>query len=477
MPLVLVRAGSAMAEQTPGASRFEPLSALWRVFAAPQTLLILMGLLALFLALGTLIPQIPAQATGDPQAWLSLQPGFLGQGNRLIQTLDLFDIFHSFGFRFLLVLTGLCLFVRIVEAGELAWRATVRSRWTAEALGFWGRRPPQVRAWSYLPLDEAGKRLDRLLADRGYWLTEVPHQPASNLVAGRRSAMLWVLPFGYGALLLALLGLAIVGTWGWRSESWQQIPGESRAIGYDTPYTIRLDHFRMELGEDQRLNRTIAGITWLEAETELGQDFIGTGQPAKRGGVTIRQVGYVPVVRMRGWDEQGQPLMLETGEDVLSVAGAAEIQFSSPQDQPVVLASDHDLFLALTFEPLCEAGRPALHVDRIHREGNERRPLGVLYESGSVLVEGFRLDVELFFVPILRADSLSALWLVVAGMVLVVIALATGWLLPPRLVWIAVSQEEEDKTLVQVLALPGAGMYRWLPPLVERLQGVLRDDA
>jgi hypothetical protein len=58
-----------------------------------------------------------------------------------------------------------------------------------------------------------------------------------------------------------------------------------------------------------------------------------------------------------------------------------------------------------------------------------------------------------------------------------VIALAAGWLLPPRLVWIAVSQEEEDKTLVQVLALPGAGMYRWLPPLVERLQGVLRDDA
>jgi hypothetical protein len=68
-----------MAEQTPGASRFEPLSALWRIFAAPLTLLILMGLLALILALGTLIPQIPARATVDPQAWLSVLPGFLGQ--------------------------------------------------------------------------------------------------------------------------------------------------------------------------------------------------------------------------------------------------------------------------------------------------------------------------------------------------------------------------------------------------------------
>jgi hypothetical protein len=473
----MVRAGIVMAEQTPGASRFEPLSALWRIFAAPLTLLILMGLLALMLALGTLIPQIPAQATVDPQAWLSVQPGFLGQANGLIHTLGLFEIFHSFGFRLLLALTGLCLFVRIVEAVELAWRATGRSPWTAATLGFWGRRPPQVRVWSHLPPDETGTQLDRFLTDRGYWLREVPAQPVPNLVAGRYSVMLWVLPLGYGALLLALVGLAIVGTWGWRGENWQSIPGEGRALGHDTPYTIRLDHFRMELGASRRLEQTQSAITWLEAETELGQDIIGTGQPAKRGGVTVRQVGYVPVVRIRGWDEHDQPLVLETGEGVLSVAGSAEIRFSSPQDQPVVLVPDHDLFLALSFEPLCAAGRPALHVDRIHEKGGERQPLGVLYESGSVPVDGYRLDVELFFVPILRADSLPALWLVVASMVLVVIALAAGWLLPPRLVWIAMSQEGEDKTLIRVLALPGASIYRWLPQLSDRLQRMLRDDA
>jgi hypothetical protein len=62
-------------------------------------------------------------------------------------------------------------------------------------------------------------------------------------------------------------------------------------------------------------------------------------------------------------------------------------------------------------------------------------------------------------------------------MVLVVIALAAGWVLPPKLVWIAVGQREEDKTLVQVLALPGAGIYRWLPQLTDRLRRMLRDDA
>jgi hypothetical protein len=238
-----------------------------------------------------------------------------------------------------------------------------------------------------------------------------------------------------------------------------------------------LDHFDLEVGEDQRLKRAVGGITWLDSETELGQDVIGTGQPAKRGGVTIRQVGYVPVVRMRVRDQDGRSLVLETGEDVVSVAGPAEIRFSSPEDQPVVLVPEQDLYLALSFEPLCETGRPALHVDRLQEEGSQRQPLGILYESGPVPMDGLRLDVELVFAPILRADSLPGLWLVVASMILVVIALAADWLLPPRLLWIAMSQQEEGRTLVQVLALPGAGIYPWLPQLADRLRAALRDDA
>ena len=466
-----------MAEETPGATRFEPLSALWRVFAAPQTLLALFGLLALILALGTFIPQIPAQAANDPQAWLSIQSGWLGQGNGLVRVLGLFDIFHSFGFRLLLALTGLCLFVRTVDGIELAWRAMGQSPWTVSAFGFWGRRPPQVEVTSGLSQDEIQARLDSFLTGQGYGLREVPTQGRPNLVADHRSTMLWTRPLGYGALLLALAGLAIAGTWGWQSEDWQRIPGESRALGHDTPYTIRLDRFRMQLGDEQRLENIYSEITWLEGETELGQDLVGTGKPAKRDGVTIRQVGYVPVVRLRGWDRDGQPLMLETGEDALSVVGVTEIRFSSPKDQPVVLVPDHDLFLALTFEPLGEAGRPALHLDRIQERESERQPLAMLYGNGSVPVDGLRLDVELFFIPILRADSLPAMWLVVVGMVLVVIALAAGWLMPPKLVWIAVSRGEEEANLVQVLALPGGGITRWLPQLAAGLRRVLRDGA
>jgi hypothetical protein len=92
-------------------------------------------------------------------------------------------------------------------------------------------------------------------------------------------------------------------------------------------------------------------------------------------------------------------------------------------------------------------------------------------------VDGFQLDVEMFFVPILRADSLPAIWLMLASLVLVLISLAVTWIVPPSLAWITLPPGEEGQIRVQVLALPGAGITRWLPPLVNHLRRVLGHDA
>jgi hypothetical protein len=180
---------------------------------------------------------------------------------------------------------------------------------------------------------------------------------------------------------------------------------------------------------------------------------------------------------MRGWDAENQPLTLETAESVLGVPGEVEIRFSSAQAQPVVLISDQGLFLALTFEPLCAEGRPALYVERIQGSGAERQLLGVFAESGSLAVDGLRLDLDLFFVPVLQADQRTATGLVVAGMALVVAALMATWLLPSQLVWIAVLEGDKQRSAVHVLALPGTGSYRWLPQLADLLREALADDA
>lgn len=458
-------------------SRFEPLSALWQVLAAPQMLMILLGLIALALVLGSVIPQIPPEAMSNPQAWLAMQADPFGQSTGFFGALRLYDLYHTLWFRLLLVLTGLVLFVRTLESAELAWRAGRRDLWTAKALAFWGQDPPQIPLVLSLSPQETRAQTSSVLGRHGYWLANAAGWPEPGLVAGRRSMVLWARPLGHGALLLALLGLAIAGTWGWQSEGWQAIPGESRAVGFGTPYAVRLEAFDMHLDDNQRLKAIDSRVTWLEGDREVGQDLVGVGQPATRRGITLRQIGYVPIARMRAWDADGQPLTLDTGVDVLSVTGEAEIRFPSPESQPLVFLLDRDLILALAFEPMCDTGRPALRVDRVQSDGAARQTLGILYESGTVPVDDLRLDMDLTFVPILRVDQRPAMGLVVAGLMLLILALLARWLVPPRLVWIAVEPEGENHSHVQVVGLPGAGTDRWLAQLATRLGAEVSGDA
>jgi hypothetical protein len=58
-----------------------------------------------------------------------------------------------------------------------------------------------------------------------------------------------------------------------------------------------------------------------------------------------------------------------------------------------------------------------------------------------------------------------------------IFALLARWLVPPRLLWIAVEPEGESHSRVQVVGLPGAGTDRWLAQLVTRLGAEVAGDA
>ncbi|MFN2243700.1 MAG: cytochrome c biogenesis protein ResB [Anaerolineae bacterium] len=466
-----------MAEQIERAPRFEPLSALWRFFAAPQTLLTLLGFLALALATSTFIPQIPADFTGDPQAWRAMQSGVWLQAGSFLHALGLFSIYNSLWFRALLVVLGLCLFVRTVDSTELAWLVTRREGLTPARFFASTAHPPSFQVSAPLPLNETSQRLVAFLFQRGYRTRTFPEVPVPSVVAVRRGLLFWSWPLAYGSLLVALVCAAVVGIWGWQSEPWRPREGEVHEIGHETPYSIRLDAFGIVPGDGTQLAEYSSTITWLEGETVVEQSLVGAGRISSHAGLTLRQAGYVPMVRMRGWDSDDVPLMLETEGDVLSMTGEAEIRFASSADQPLVLVPNEDLFLMLSFEKGCDGGGPALQVHRIGEGGDDLEALGTLDESGVVFVDGLQFEVELALVPILRVSRYPAAGLALAGLILFIIALASSWLASPRLLWIAMAEEQEDNSLIRILALGGAGPHRWLSQLTGLFQEVLRADA
>jgi hypothetical protein len=278
-------------------------------------------------------------------------------------------------------------------------------------------------------------------------------------------------------LLVALICAAVAGLLGWQGEPWRPRDGEVHEIGHETPYSVRLDAFGTVPDGERQPAEYASTVTWLEGETVVEQGLAGAGRTSSHGGITVRQVGYVPTVRMRGWDSDEAPLMLETEGDVLSMTGEAEIRFSSAADRPLVLVPNEDLLLMLSFEQGCDGGGPALQVHRLGQGSDDREALGTLRQGGSVTVDGLRFDVEFTLVPILRADRYPAAGLALIGLLLFIIALGANWLASPRLLWIAMEDEQEDGGQIRVWVLGGAGAYRCLSQLTGLFQEVLRDDA
>jgi hypothetical protein len=303
----------------PTASRPEPLSLLWRFFAAPPTLLILVSLLALSLVLSTLIPQIPQEQSADPQAWLAVEPGALNLNSGLVRTLGLSDLYHALWFRLLLALTGLALFTWTVDAADLAWRAA-RGRWTRAALALWGSRPLQDCVSSAYPAEEVQARLGSFLARQGYRWAGVADQPLPTGVAVRRLVALWAQPLALAALLMALLSLAVLANWGWQNEDWRPAVGGSQVIGHNTPYTLRLDAYTSDPDGEGRLAAE-STVTWLEDDKTVAQDLVREGWPATRAGLAVRQVGQVPGVTIHGTDKAGESLRLQSGSGAAYESG------------------------------------------------------------------------------------------------------------------------------------------------------------
>lgn len=462
--------------QTDRELRPEPLSVLWRILAAPQTLMVLAALLALVLVLASFIPQIPAQAADDPQAWLATQPGPLGRRGSLITTLGLYDLYHGLWFRLLLALSGLVLFIRLVDAAELAWRAQGRGAPPGSAGFAWEGSAPRVLISSGLPLEEVQERLGSFLERQGYRLTELGGEPPARWLASRWHGLLWLHPLGYAALLVAGAGLILSSYWGWQDEAWRPLQGETRLVGHGTPYTLRFDRFELLQGEQGRLVDYASHVTWLEGTAVVRETVVRARRPASLEGLALREVGYLPTVQVEAWDGAGNPLALEAGGEAQPGAAQVEIRFQEADEQPLLFVPAQERLLALVFEPMCSQGQPVVHIDSMGEGGNGRQRLASLTSSGDVVARDLRLEIELSYGPILRLDHRPGMGLVVAGMGLAVLALLIGWLAPPRLMSLIAEPRAGGGVRVQIAAPPAARVRQWLSQLGMRLQGVLADD-
>jgi hypothetical protein len=314
------------------------------------------------------------------------------------------------------------------------------------------------------------------LEARGYRWVGIVLEPAQG-VAAQRVSWLWAHPLVYVGLLIALLGLVIVGNWGWRDKDWSPAPGESRQVGHGLPYEIQLNAFRLDSIEDGRAQGLESKIGWSYGPDMGHEDTLGVGRPASFRGVNVRQVGYVPAVKIRAWDQDEGLLALQVAGASAVIPGEVEVVFSNLDAQPLVFIPDQDRFLALSFVPKCADGTALLNVAALDNGGAQRNGIGALHESGSLSGEGLRLEVVLDYRPVLRLDRRPAIFLVVGGMILALAALAVAWLGSTRVLLCVIQVDEQGTSRIDLYAAAEVIRRPWFPRLAEHLKGALADDS
>jgi len=367
-----------MITQTP---RHDPWQAVWQVATSDGLLIALLLAIATGLTITAWLPQIPL---ADPVAYarrLSEAQARFGKATQTMQTLGLFTITRSLGFRVLFALLAGCLLLRLIENGD----RLRQSQEMAEPAGEW-----EPLAGVRLPgaIENLRRRHYRVLSKPP--LFQADRWPWADLFPSLAHA---------GGLLL-LVGLLLTHLWGWHVEG-LIVQSSERVTLPGTEEWVALDN------DASRVTHSPGIVTFVE----------------ERG----------PGVQVNVTDGTGQPLLLQQAAEAdpvtqLTLALTEDQHFAIPEAQ---------LGIRLAKQPshVGEAHSPVLV--QVYRSPPGRLATETVVE-GDVELTVDDVTLELTSMPYARMTATfnPGLWPTCAGLVLLVAGLLGSAAWPARRFWL-----------------------------------------
>ena len=296
---------------------------LWQSLASVRTGIILLILVGVVAAAGTVILQRPA--TDPDQLQRAYSPGLL----RWLDTLGLTNIFHSWWFALLLALLSLSIVLASIERFPAAWRYYARPY----------RRPePHFRA--VLPLkyeipirdpERATRAAEQALRSLGFRPQRVLEDDEVSLYAERNRFARLAAYVVHVSLLLILLGGIVDSVWGYRGfinlTRGQQVSQLELSDGSQKPmpFALRCDGAGQENYADGTPKRWWSKLVVLKDGREVSRKEIAVNDPLVYGGLRFFQANYgrsgqVAGVKLVATPRQGggqpQSLVLSPGEPI-----------------------------------------------------------------------------------------------------------------------------------------------------------------
>ena len=265
---------------------------IWQTLAAIKTGVILLILVVIFSAVGTIVLQRP---TTDPD---DIQAAYSPQALRILDATGLTDVFHAWWFVTLMLLVSLSIIAASIDRFPNSWRFYSRPYKYPDA-GF--RRVLHPQKQLAIADEESGLvAAERALHKMGFEPERVVKEDHFSIFAERNRISEMAVYIVHASLLLIFFGGIVDGLWGWRgtlnlnegqtSAQIEMRDGKIKAL----PFAIRCDEAGQENYSDGTPKKWWSKLAVVEDGRDLLKKQIVVNDPLVYQGVRFYQSSYGP---------------------------------------------------------------------------------------------------------------------------------------------------------------------------------------
>jgi cytochrome c biogenesis protein len=263
---------------------------IWNTLSSIKTGVLLLILVVIVSALGTVILQRPVTDADE------IQRAYSPQMLRFFDAVGLTDVFHAWWFVLLLILVSLSIIVASIDRFPNAWRYFARPyKYPEDSF----RRLLPSQAQFAIPDEETGLvAAERALDRMGYKPERVVRDHHFSLFAERHRISEMAVYIVHASLLLIFFGGIVDAIWGWRgymslSQGQQSNQIELHDGSHRTlPFEVRCDAAGQERYADGTPKKWWSKLAVVRDGRDLEQKEIVVNDPLVFGGVRFYQASF-----------------------------------------------------------------------------------------------------------------------------------------------------------------------------------------
>ena len=264
----------------------------WRTVASIQTGVVLLILVVILSAAGTIVLQRPVTEPDE------MQSAYSPQALRILDAGGLTDVFHAWWFLGLMLLVSLCIVAASVDRFPNSWRYFSRPyKYPDESF----RRASHPQKWLAIADEESGLvAAQRALHALGYKPERVVREDHFSIFSERSRISELAVYIVHASLLLIFFGTIVDGLWGWRgtlnlnegqtSNIVELRDGTTRTL----PFAIRCDAAGQENYKDGTPKKWWSRLAVVEDGRDVQKKEIVVNDPLLYSGVRFYQSSYGP---------------------------------------------------------------------------------------------------------------------------------------------------------------------------------------